>query len=95
MCRDWSRQDVGFIGISGNEVPCRGEGFVNIDHGSNKARVRGRKVVVDEKDFKAVLDGSRWVVTWLWLEGEEPNIKNTTADFEVPRHDLEEYEQEL
>ncbi|KAK7071537.1 hypothetical protein SK128_024124, partial [Halocaridina rubra] len=46
MCRDWSRRDVGLIGISGHEVPCRGEGFVNIGHGDNEARV---KAIVDDR----------------------------------------------
>ena len=147
MCREWSRRDVGLIGISGCEVPCRGEGFVNIVHGDKEARVKTivvdccplnfgfilgmngieslggvtiestRKIVVgggtksvacmsvckeekptmtiEEKDFKAVFDGRRWVVTWLWSEGKEPNLKNTTAEYEVPQHAREEYELEV
>ena len=149
MCQDWSRRDVGLIGISGREVPCRGEGFVRLGHGGNEVKVKavvvdrcplnfgfilgmngiellggvtiestkkitvGEKTrprhlagvstcigeepvaVVEEKDFKAVFDGHRWVVTWLWSEGKEPLLRNTIAEYEVPHHAREAYEQEL
>lgn len=43
-------------------------------------------IAIEEKDFKAVFDGHHWVVTWLWSEGKEPNLKNATAEYEVPQH---------
>lgn len=149
MCRDWTKCDVGLIGISGREVPCRGEGFVDLSHGESKVRARAIVVdrcplnfgfilgmngiellggvtiksareitlgvrdkfrclagmsvrkeeklfpVIEEKDFKAVFDGSRWVASWLWSEGKEPELRNTTSEYEVPQHVRGEYEQEL
>ena len=60
MCQDWTKCYVGLVGISGCEVPCRGEGFVDISHGESKVRVRA--IVVDRcpLDSYWVHSGNEW-----------------------------------
>lgn len=49
---------------------------------------------IEEKDFHAQFDGSRWIVKWKWAK-EEPCLRNQLPEYPVAEEDKEEYESEV
>jgi len=66
--------------------------FHVIDYASRKNMVEC--TVIDDVDFTARFDGSRWVVRWKWKD-IKPILRNTVAQYKVSEEDREEYFKEL
>ena len=54
----------------------------------------GMQMKVEDNDFIAEYDGSRWTVEWKWQNGE-PQLSNQCAQYAVPGKYKGEYEAEL
>ncbi|XP_067931809.1 uncharacterized protein [Watersipora subatra] len=51
-------------------------------------------VVIDDKDFNAVFNGSKWTVSWTWL-AKEPVLQNNCAEYRVAEDKQKAYELEV
>lgn len=56
--------------------------------------VATEQLIIDDVDFSAVFDGSRWVVKWKWLE-EEPLLNNKVGSYKMDFTIKEKFDEEL
>ena len=49
---------------------------------------------INDRDFVAIFDGSKWTIEWKWQNGE-PNLKNRCAGYPVPTRCLEDFNNEV
>ena len=57
-----------------------GDGAVRF--GSERLAMVAAKVGIDDKDFTERFDGSRWVVSWKWIDGPS-TMKSRIAEYAI------------
>ena len=56
--------------------------------------IMSKDLIIDDADFNAVFDGTKWTVSWKWKD-EAPKLKNVIAQYGVQEDVREEYEREI
>jgi len=59
------------------------------------ASSREDKIVIEDKDFVAKFEDGHWTVSWVWKNGEEPELTNKLAGYKVNERIRPDYEREI
>ena len=87
---------LGGVTVSSQSVPS----FGNVEQGMKMSLVAAVGVsaasplVVEDTDFSACFDGSRWKVSWKW-KGKEPVLKNQCGEYSISDECRVGYEKEV
>ena len=63
----------------------------------NHADSSDSNIIIDDKDFRAVFDGKKWVVKWFWVNDKPPKLKNKISTYNSSLTDekVDKYETEI
>ena len=73
---------------------CCGDGSIQFGLAARRGETEQEELVVDDVDFSARFDGSKWSVRWKWSNCE-PNLSNTISCYRVRPDIKQKFDEEV